>query len=230
MRRRLVATVASAALLFFGIAVPALAQGRGPGPGMPGGGPMATVSSEFDYLTHMIPHHEEAVVAARALVVGTSRPELRAFGQGIITTQTAEIQQMRQWLARWYTGRDTGVDYTPMMRDMTGLAGDALDRAFLTDMIPHHMMAVMMSHQLLNRGLVVHAPVQPFATTIARTQSAEIRRMRAWLAEWFGSAGGGTGPGGMGAGMHHATGSGGHGPHHGGGMGAGGMGPGRSGR
>ena len=191
-----------------GVAVAAAAQNTRPGPAADGtspGGPgtrmgmgamtgmagMADmrVTDEFSYLTTMIPHHEEAIESARALQLGTNRPEMRAFAQSIIDTQTREVNQMRARLAAWYPNRDTTVDYTPMMRDLTGLRGDALDQAFLQDMIPHHMAAVMMSQQLLTRNLAVHPELEPFARTIRDTQRAEIVQMHGWLADWFGGAG-----------------------------------------
>lgn len=154
------------------------------------------VTDEFSYLTMMIPHHEEAIKAAEVLKAGTDRPEMREFAQKIIDTQTREVNQMRSWLAAWYPGRDTGVNYTPMMRDLTGLQGDALDRAFLEDMIPHHMAAVMMSQHLLSASLADHAEVEPFAQTIRDSQRAEIMTMRGWLSDWFGASA-------MNSGMNH---------------------------
>jgi uncharacterized protein (DUF305 family) len=123
----------------------------------------------------------------------------------IVETQTAEVRQMAGWLADWYPGRDTTVDYEPMMRNLDGLSGDALDRAFLEDMIPHHMMAVMMSQQLLRRGLAEHAAVVPFARSIRDTQHEEIGTMSTWLADWFGASV----MGGMQGGMGHGAGMGG---------------------
>ena len=155
-----------------------------------------SVTDEFDFLTMMIPHHEEAIRAAELLKAGTDRPEMREFAQRIIDTQSREIVQMRSWLAAWYPGRDTTVDYAPMMRDLTQLRGDALDRAFLEDMIPHHMAAVMMSQELISADLADHPEVEPFAQTIRDTQRAEIMTMHGWLGEWFGA-------GGMNSGMGH---------------------------
>jgi uncharacterized protein (DUF305 family) len=146
----------------------------------------------------MIPHHEEAIRNAQILLAGTDRPEMRAFATSIIETQTREVEQMRSWVAAWYPGRDTAVDYTPMMRDLTGLRGDALDRAFLADMIPHHMGAVMMSQQLLGQGLATHTELEPFARTVRDAQHGEIVQMRGWLADWFGATG-------MGHGMGHGA-------------------------
>jgi uncharacterized protein (DUF305 family) len=148
------------------------------------------VTDEFSYLAMMIPHHEEAIKAAELVKAGTDHPEMREFAQKIIDTQTREVIQMRSWLAAWYPGQDTMVDYTPMMRDLSGLRGDALDRAFLEDMIPHHMAAVMMSQQLLTAGLADHVEVEPFAQTIRDSQRAEIMMMHGWLSDWFGKSGG----------------------------------------
>jgi uncharacterized protein (DUF305 family) len=170
--------------------------GGGQMAGMGMGMGMTMVRSEFDYLAHMIPHHVEAIDTATLLKQGTNRPEMRTFADTIIRTQSAEVAQMTAWLAAWYPGRDTRVDYAPMMRELRGLQGDALDRAFLEDMIPHHMMAVMMSQQLVTSGLSVHPGVVPFAIDIRDTQQQEIRMMRVWLGDWFGVAPH-MGPGGM---------------------------------
>jgi uncharacterized protein (DUF305 family) len=154
-------------------------------------GPMSMsgmqLQSEFDYLAEMIPHHEEAIATANLLRQGTQRPEMRSFANSIIETQTAEVQQMKRFLAARYPGRDTYADYAPMMRDLTGLRTDALDRAFLEDMIPHHMMAVMMSQRLLMAGLADHDEIIPFARNIRDVQHREIQMMAGWLNAWFGA-------------------------------------------
>ena len=155
--------------------------------GEPGGGPDSHwwVGTEFDYLTEMVAHHEEAVAAAEDLS-RSNRPQLRAFAASIVKTQSAQIDRMNRWLAQWYPGRSTDVDYQPMMRDLSGLTGDELDRVFLRDMIVHHMAAVRMSQHLLIRGAVEHAAVEVLATSIRGEQHAEILQMRRWLADWYG--------------------------------------------
>lgn len=144
----------------------------------------AAVTTEFGYLTEMVAHHEEAVAAATELQ-RSERPTMRAFGRSIVTSQTAQIVQMKTWLAEWYPGRSTDVDYQPMMRDLTGLSGDRLDRVFLEDMIPHHMMAVMMSQQLLAQGVADHDEVNALASSIRDEQHAEIFWMQRRLEAWF---------------------------------------------
>jgi uncharacterized protein (DUF305 family) len=148
-------------------------------------GHMMRVESEFDYLTQMIPHHEEAIASAQMLLQGTDRPEMEAFALEIIDTQSAEVARMQEWLATWYTGQDISVDYEPMMRDLSGLTGDQLDQVFLEDMVGHHMAAVMMSQQLVAGDLAQHPEVVPFAEQIRDSQHAEIFQMRGWLTYWF---------------------------------------------
>lgn len=142
-------------------------------------------ASEDVYLAEMVAHHEEAVAAAQQLQ-RSPRARMREFGDAIVASQSAQIDQMRQWLADWYPDRTERVAYRPMMRDLTGLSGDRLDRAFLQDMIWHHMAAVMMSQQLLVRGGAEHGEVQTLAQDIRDEQHAEIFQMQQWLRDWFG--------------------------------------------
>jgi uncharacterized protein (DUF305 family) len=150
-------------------------------------GPMmmgsVAAASEPEYLADMVDHHREAVAAAGELA-RSDRPEMRAFGESIVQTQSAQIEQMTAWLADRYPEQSTTVDYRPMMRDLSGLSGDRLDRAFLQDMIGHHMAAVMMSPHLLWRG-TDHEEVAQLARSIRDDQRAEIIQMQRWLAQWF---------------------------------------------
>jgi uncharacterized protein (DUF305 family) len=200
MRRRAAAGLAVVALAL-GSATTAVAmtgQDDGswwPGQHMGGAGPLgptgvmghmshASVDSEHAFLVEMVAHHEEAIGAAGELA-RSERPEMRAFGSRIIESQSAQVEQMQDWLDEWYADRPDEVDYDPMMRDLDDLSGDELDETFLTDMIGHHMAAVMMSQQLLMRDLADHAAVDRLAEDIRDEQSREIAMMRRWLRDWF---------------------------------------------
>ena len=163
-------------------------------PGMMGGGAgmgaamgHATVTSEEQYLTEMVAHHEEAITAAHELA-RSDRPQMRRLGEAIVAGQSAQVAQMQAWLDEWYPDAQPA-DYDPMMRDLGDLSGDALDRTFLADMVPHHMAAVMMSQQLLVRDLAEHAEVAALAQDIRDAQRVEIMRMVGWSHAWFGTAG-----------------------------------------
>lgn len=140
--------------------------------------------TERDFLADMTAHHEEAVAMAEQLQ-RSERPEMRALGQRIVRSQTAQAEQMRSWSRQWYGTSSLRSDYEPMARDLTRLEGDALDEAFLLDMVPHHMVAVMMSRHLLGDGSPEHQQVADLATAVIEEQTAEIVQMRRWLQAWY---------------------------------------------
>ncbi|HEY9833157.1 MAG TPA: DUF305 domain-containing protein [Stenomitos sp.] len=61
-------------------------------------------ATDFDreFIEQMIPHHQMAVMMATRLLSPSQRPELRNLAQSMITSQTAEIEQMEQWYQSWY--------------------------------------------------------------------------------------------------------------------------------
>ena len=58
------------------------------------------------------------------------------------------------------------------------------DKAFITLMVPHHRMALMMSNMVLMGG--EHKELRELARSIITSQSAEIERMEEWHAAWYG--------------------------------------------
>ncbi len=190
----LTTTILIGAVSLFGAV---LAQGTGGGfghgPGGPGGmGPgmmRIQTTSEASFLVHMIPHHREAIDSARQLLDVTERPELIDFLRGIIETQSAEIESMASWLDAWHPDVDRDVAYEPMMRDLSGARVAEMERAFLEDMIMHHMVAVREARMLLARRYAEHDEVAELARTIIATQTSEMRQMGSWLSEWFGVRG-----------------------------------------
>jgi uncharacterized protein (DUF305 family) len=88
---------------------------RSGGMGMMSGGGMANMmtaqvqklattperDSERVFLEEMIPHHKMALMMT-SHIVDSDRPELRTLTKNIMQTQTAEIEQMRQWYNTWY--------------------------------------------------------------------------------------------------------------------------------
>ncbi len=139
------------------------------------------VNNEYEFLAHMIPHHEEAIFTANILKENTESEEMIQFAERIIISQSEEIEKMKTWLTTWYPDKDHQIDYQPMMRDLEGLKGEELDIAFLEDMIPHHMEAIMMSQQLLSRGLAEHEEIAELARAIRNDQLDEIHMMRNML-------------------------------------------------
>lgn len=186
------------------------------------------------WMEQMIDHHLTAVMMAEwCQDAGVPHAELLEFCEGIEAVQTAEIEDMRTWLSRYY-----GVTYagspSPMGTGMHGdgdletLTGAAFEQEFMIEMIPHHEQAVHMSERCLARATLPQ--LRELCASIVTSQTAEIAQMQAWLCDWYdvcGYGGGMMGGGGSyGGGSPTGGGSGGGcggGAPTGGGMAGGGM-------
>ncbi len=139
------------------------------------------VTNERDFLLGMIPHHEEAVSTAREVLArGATTPEMQALAEAIVAAQEKEIADMKNWYRAWYGTEYVATgDYEPMMRDLSRLSGQDLDRVFLEDMIMHHMGAIMMAQSVT--PYVEHEEMKNLTKAIVNTQSQEIDEMRRLL-------------------------------------------------
>jgi uncharacterized protein (DUF305 family) len=65
---------------------------------------LGAADADFDlrFINAMIPHHEGAVTIAREVLGKTKRSELKQMGKAIVTSQQAEIKQMKDWSKAWY--------------------------------------------------------------------------------------------------------------------------------
>jgi uncharacterized protein (DUF305 family) len=144
------------------------------------GGMMGTmmVASERDFIMGMIPHHEEAIATAKQVLErGGTTPEIKTLAENIVKAQEAEVAQMKDWYKNWY-GADYVADgtYKPMMRPLEALSGAELDKVFLTDMVMHHRMAIMMAQSV--DAHIEHDEMKTLSQNIKTTQSVEIETMQ----------------------------------------------------
>ncbi len=65
---------------------------------------LGAADANFDlrFIDAMIPHHEGAVTMAKEVLGKTKRPEISQMANAIVTSQQAEISQMKQWRKAWY--------------------------------------------------------------------------------------------------------------------------------
>ncbi len=54
------------------------------------------------FLSGMIMHHEGAVLMAEAAKMNAKHAEIKTMADAIISAQTAEIAQMKEWQKEWY--------------------------------------------------------------------------------------------------------------------------------
>lgn len=143
------------------------------------------------FIEQMIPHHESAVAMAKLAQQKATHAEIKTLANNIITSQTAEINTMKQWYKDWY-GTDVPTVETSNMwgghmmnsqasADILNSATD-FDKAFLEEMIPHHQMAVMMANML---DIATNRPeMKKLASDITAAQTKEINDMESWQQQW----------------------------------------------
>ena len=144
------------------------------------------------FIEQMIPHHDSAIAMAKLAQNKAKRQEIKTMANNVITSQSAENQQMREWYKNWY-GTDvpaTGSNQTPggsmMMANPTNLnsleAASDFDKAFLEQMISHHQMAVMIAGMLNN---TTNRPeMLKLSDDIITAQTKEINDMKSWQQQW----------------------------------------------
>ena len=148
------------------------------------------------FIEQMIPHHEGAIAMAELALQKSKRPEILSLSKDIIESQTREINGMRAWYQEWFgtevpadDGASMGMMHGGGMH-MQGMEGDMaalesaadFDKEFLSQMIPHHEMAVMMGAMLASG--TKRDEMKTLADNIITSQSREIEMMRSWLATW----------------------------------------------
>jgi uncharacterized protein (DUF305 family) len=138
------------------------------------------ISSEEEFIKHMIPHHQEAVDTASRVSSITQNAELKLLTDAIVLAQQDEINMMESRLQDWYSTGTLQVIYEPMMRDTSTISAiTTIEKMWLEDMIHHHMGAVMMAKNVLR--LDSRPEVVSFAREVITAQSNEIVLMRKML-------------------------------------------------
>ena len=144
---------------------------------------------DMDFLKNMIPHHQGAILSAKALLKYSQDTQLREIAQNIIAMQQGEIDAFNaliDGLAMQNSSPNKDIqnyekfakraqmDMYEMMRVMseTNLTG-SVDKDFIILMIPHHQGAIAASKQIL--GVSKNPQIRQFAQDIITAQEAEVR-------------------------------------------------------
>jgi uncharacterized protein (DUF305 family) len=144
------------------------------------------------FVAAMIPHHRSAVEMAELAQLRSKRTEITELARTIVSTQSAEIQQMQRLDQRFADGGiergDLGMAMDEMRTDMDAATlrdADPFDREFIDMMITHHQGAISMAQVVLRRGK--NPNVRRLAEAIVEAQSEEIDQLNEWRVDWFGS-------------------------------------------
>lgn len=169
---------------------------------------MAGQSVEFDqlYIDMMLPHHESIIALAQAAQERLTDERLQAIADNIITSQSAENEELRSYREQWYGSAESMpmdssmmgmmTEMMPSMGDMAAMqmdpqalvaafcAGDDSDLTFIDLVIPHHEMAIQSSEAALEQA--THEELRAIAEQVIQDQQAEIDELEGIRAELTG--------------------------------------------
>jgi len=148
-----------------------------------------TGNADYDFAAMMIPHHEGAIVMAKAQIESGKSTALFSFARGVIADQEKEIAALREFLTTGISNPSENSEkfksalngsMKPMMDGMAKakLSGN-VDHDFVTLMIPHHQSAVDMAKAYL--PFAQNAKIKEMATAIIKAQETEIKWLQHYL-------------------------------------------------
>lgn len=173
---------------------------------------MAGMTMEFDqmYIDMMLPHHASIIALAQAAQDRLTNERLQAIAENIITSQSAENEELRGYREAWY-GSDqsmpmdeammgTMMEMMPGMGDMASMrqqmdplalvtafcAGEDADQTFIALTIPHHEMAIRASEAALDQA--THEELRAVAERVIADQQREIEELEQIAADLGGEA------------------------------------------
>ena len=154
---------------------------------------MVMVGGEYSderFIDAMVPHHQGAIDMAEVALENAEHLELLQLAENVISTQQAEIEQLRSIKEQDFVTSEVPMQMSPEEMEMMGMEDPAelanqrpFDRAFINAMIPHHEWAIEMAQVALAES--ANPTIRDLAGRIVDDQTSEIEQMRGWLEEWY---------------------------------------------
>jgi uncharacterized protein (DUF305 family) len=146
--------------------------------------------SDERFIDAMVPHHQGAIDMAEVALENAEHLELLQLAENVISTQQAEIEQLRSIKEQEFGTSEVPTQMSPEEMEMMGMEDPAelanqrpFDEAFINAMIPHHESAIEMAQVALAES--DNPAVRDLAGRIVDDQTREIEQMRGWLEEWY---------------------------------------------
>lgn len=147
--------------------------------------------SDERFIDAMVPHHQGAVEMAEVALENAEHEEVRQLAENIVSTQKAEIGQLKKIKKEEFGTSRVPMDVDPdqmegmgMTTDLRSLADEEpFDRAFIGAMIPHHRSAIQMADVALEKS--ENPQIEKLAGGIVEAQEREISQMQTWRENWY---------------------------------------------
>ncbi len=146
--------------------------------------------SDERFIDAMVPHHQGAIAMAEVALENAEHPELLQLAENVISTQQAEIEELRSIKEQEFGTSEVPMQMSPEEMEMMGMQDPAelatqrpFDEAFINAMIPHHESAIEMAQVAFAES--ANPTIRDLAGRIVDDQTREIEQMRGWLEEWY---------------------------------------------
>ena len=121
-----------------------------------------------------------AILFTTNVVNSNNTQMMRMMGMHTQNFDQARNQGMSQ-MHEQMMGEDE-MTMSGMVNELEGKTGDAFDKAFIEQMIPHHQGAIEMAKQAKTNAF--HQEIKDMADDIISAQTKEINQMRQWQSSW----------------------------------------------
>ena len=146
--------------------------------------------SDERFIDAMVPHHQGAISMAEVALENAEHPELLQLAENVISTQQAEIDELRSIKEQAFGTSEVPMQMSPEEMEMMGMEDPSelanqrpFDEAFINAMIPHHQSAIDMAQVALAES--DNPAIRDLAGRIVEDQTREIEQLRGWLEEWY---------------------------------------------
>ena len=149
---------------------------------------------ELQFLDTMIAHHETAIDVAQLAPTRAAHQQLKDIAKGIITSDRAEIEQMRELRARFFPGASPAINadlpgITEAMKNidlekLDDLKENPFDQEFIRELVANREGAVAAAQNVIARSADssgnadLSESIRKLAQTIIDSQNAEIKQLR----------------------------------------------------
>lgn len=146
-----------------------------------------TAKFEVGFMERLSDHHLSAVKADTLCLQRATHQALLNLCASDKKSQQMEINELVSWLKQWY-----GVSYQPRLT-VAGRAlvsyldsvhnSKAFEIAYMEAIMPHHMQAILMAQNCLQRAY--HEQLKELCSNTISAQRMEMNEMKGFLCTWY---------------------------------------------
>lgn len=147
-----------------------------------GGMDLGAADRTFDlrYINAMIAHHRGAMLLAEQLKANTSRPEMTALSEMILTEEPKAIAELYAFKKDWYGDSKKVKD--PIVANL-GSSDDKFDLRFLNALIAHHEEGILMTKEVRTKSS--RAEILNNVDAVETFLSGSLNDLKKLRQEWY---------------------------------------------